>query len=44
MFLTGDGVCNEEFKTTPDYEVVDVKRRESIEDDKCVQKVLELEK
>ncbi|RDY26556.1 peptidase S41 [Romboutsia weinsteinii] len=44
MFLTGDGVCNEEFKTTPDYEVVDVKRRESIEDDKCIQKVLELEK
>lgn len=43
MYLTGKGICNEEFKTTPDYEVNDVTRTENFEDDKCIQKVLELE-
>ena len=43
MYLTGQGICNEEFKTTPDYEISDVTRTENFEDDKCIQKVLELE-
>lgn len=43
MYLTDDGTCNEEFKTTPDYEVSDVTRTENFEDDKCIQKVLEIE-
>lgn len=43
MYLTGQGICNEEFKTKPDYEVSDVTRTKNFEDDKCIQKVLELE-
>lgn len=43
MYLTGKGICNEEFKTIPDYEIKDVTRTERFEDDKCIQKVLELE-
>lgn len=43
MYLTGSGVCNEEFKTTPDYEVDDVTRTSDFKDDKCIQKVLNLE-
>lgn len=43
MYLTGQGICNEEFKTKPYYEVSDVTRTKNFEDDKCIQKVLELE-
>ena len=43
MYLTGQGICNEEFKTTPDYEISDVTRTKNFEDDKCIEKVLELE-
>ena len=43
MYLTGQGICNEEFKTTPDYKISNVTRTENFEDDKCIQKVLELE-
>lgn len=43
MYLTGQGICNEEFKTKPDYEVSNVTRTKNFEDDKCIQKVLELE-
>lgn len=43
MYLTGEGVCNEEHKTVPHYEISDVTRTEKFEEDKCIQKVLELE-
>lgn len=43
MYLTSNGICNEEFKTSPDYEVYDTRRTENVKDDKCIQKVLELE-
>ena len=43
MYLTEQGICNEEFKTTPDYEISYVTRTKNFEDDKCIQKVLELE-
>nr|WP_286184218.1 S41 family peptidase [Clostridium sp. CCUG 7971] len=43
MYLTEKGICNEEFKTTPDYEVEGASRTEKFEDDKCIQKVLKLE-
>ena len=43
MYLTEEGICNEEFKTTPDYYIKDVTRTKNFEDDKCIQKVLELE-
>lgn len=43
MYLTDSGICNEEFKTVPDYEVEECKRTEKFEDDKCIEKVLDLE-
>lgn len=43
MYLTRQGICNEEFKTIPDYVITDVTRTKNFEDDKCIQKVLELE-
>lgn len=43
MYLTDSGICNEEFKTVPDYEVEECKRTEKFENDKCIEKVLELE-
>lgn len=46
MYLTPSGVCNEEHKTTPDYVVNDVTIKNqpgSFNNDKCIQKVLELE-
>lgn len=42
MYLTGSGLCNEEFKTTPDYFIEDVDRTKDFEDDKCIQKAIEL--
>ena len=47
MYLTPRGICNEEHKTTPDYVIDDVTIRNqpgSFANDKCIQKVLELEK
>lgn len=43
MYLTGQGICDEEFKTTPDYEISDATRTNDFKDDKCIKKVLELE-
>lgn len=43
MYLTDSGVCNEEVKTVPDYEIKGHRRTEKFEDDKCIEKVLELE-
>lgn len=40
---TSDGTCNEEHKTTPDYIVEDTSRTENPLEDRCIQKVLELE-
>lgn len=42
MYLTGDGVCNEEFKTIPNYIIEIPKRTKNFSDDKCINKVLEL--
>ncbi|MEF9953552.1 MAG: S41 family peptidase, partial [Clostridium sp.] len=44
MGLTESGVCNEEFKTTPDVLVNNCTRSNNLNEDKCIQKVLELEK
>lgn len=43
MFLTREGICNEEFKTNPDYEVKNCDITNNLEDDECINKVLELE-
>ncbi|MEG1415933.1 MAG: S41 family peptidase [Clostridium sp.] len=43
MGLTESGVCNEEFKTTPDVMVKDCTKAEDFTDDKCIQKVIELQ-
>lgn len=42
MYLTDSGVCNEEFKTIPDYIIENPKRTNNFSDDKCINKVLEL--
>lgn len=43
MYLTQSGICDDEKKTVPDYTVSDVTRTNNLKDDKCVQKVLELQ-
>lgn len=43
MYLTKDGICNEEFKTTPDYIIENSKRSSSFAEDECINKVLEIE-
>lgn len=43
MYLNKDGICDEEFKTTPDFKIEDSKRTANFKDDKCIKKVLELE-
>lgn len=43
MFLTSSGICNEEFKTTPDFLIENFNRTNNFNDDMCIQKVLELE-
>lgn len=43
MFLTQSGICNEEFKTTPNFKIDNYKRTENFKDDNCIKKVLELE-
>lgn len=40
---TGDGTCNEEHKTIPDYIVENIKQTLEVENDECIQKVLEIE-
>lgn len=44
MYLTGSGICNEEFKTVPDYIIENPKRTKIFNNDKCIAKVLELMK
>ncbi|WP_343101290.1 S41 family peptidase [Romboutsia sp. MSSM.1001216sp_RTP31141st1_G3_RTP31141_220114] len=43
MYLNKDGICDEEFKTTPDFKIKDCKRTLNFKDDNCIKKVLELE-
>lgn len=43
MYLNKDGICDEEFKTTPDFKIKNCKRTENFNDDNCIKKVLELE-
>lgn len=43
MYLNKDGICDEEFKTTPDFKIKDCKRTANFKDDNCIKKVLELE-
>ncbi|MGG7144173.1 S41 family peptidase [Clostridium nigeriense] len=42
MYLTGSGICNEEFKTIPDYIIDNPIRTKEFSDDNCINKVLEL--
>lgn len=42
MFLTPSGECNEELKTTPEYIIENNNREAYFEDDKAIDKVLEL--
>lgn len=42
MYLTGAGVCNEEFKTIPDYIIENTERTKEFSDDESINKVLEL--
>lgn len=43
MYLNKDGICDEEFKTTPDFEIKDCKRTTNFKNDNCIKKVLQLE-
>ncbi|MER0284380.1 S41 family peptidase [Clostridioides difficile] len=43
MYLNKNGVCDEEFKTIPDFKVRDCDRTKNFEDDNCIKKVIELE-
>jgi hypothetical protein len=43
MYLNKDGICDEEFKTTPDYKVKNCKMTKNLKNDSCIKKVLELE-
>lgn len=43
MYLNKYGICDEEFKTTPDFKIKDCKRTTNFKDDNCIKKVLELE-
>ncbi len=43
MYLNKDGICDEEFKTTPDFKIKSCKRTKSFKHDICIEKVLELE-
>ncbi len=42
MYLNKDGICDEEFKTTPDFEIKDCKRTTNFKNDNCIKKVLQL--
>lgn len=43
MYLNKDGICDEEFKTTPDFKIKCCKRTKSFKHDICIKKVLKLE-
>ncbi|WP_442952502.1 S41 family peptidase [Paraclostridium sp. AKS81] len=43
MYLNKDGICDEEVKTIPDFEINNCERTKNVKDDKCINKVLELE-
>ncbi|MGX9755393.1 S41 family peptidase [Clostridioides difficile] len=43
MYLNKDGMCDEEFKTIPDFKVKDCKRTANFKDDNSIKKVLKLE-
>ncbi|NMS90681.1 peptidase S41 [Clostridioides difficile] len=43
MYLNKNGICDEEFKTIPDFKVKDCDRAKNFEYDNCIKKVLELE-
>lgn len=43
MYLNKDGICDEEFKTIPEFTVKDCKRTANFKDDNSVKKVLKLE-
>lgn len=42
MYLTESGICDEEFKTIPDYIIENPTRTKEFSDDNCIKKVLEL--
>ena len=42
MYLNKDGICDEEFKTTPDFKIKRCKRTKSFKHDMCIKKVLKL--
>ncbi|MCC0630641.1 MULTISPECIES: S41 family peptidase [unclassified Clostridioides] len=43
MYLNKNGICDEKFKTIPEFKVKDCKRTKNFKDDNCIKKVLELE-
>ncbi len=43
MYLNKDGICDEEFKTTPDFKIKRCKRTKSFKHDMYIKKVLKLE-
>ncbi|HBG2228045.1 TPA: peptidase S41, partial [Clostridioides difficile] len=43
MYLNKNGICDEEFKTIPEFKVKDCKRTADFKDDNCIRKALELE-
>ncbi len=43
MYLNKDGICNEEYKTTPDFKIKKYERTQNFKGDKCIKKVLEIE-
>ncbi|MEG2786834.1 MAG: S41 family peptidase [Romboutsia sp.] len=43
MYLNEEGVCDEEFKTTPDLKIKNCKRTGNFKNDNCIKKILELE-
>ena len=43
MYLNEKGICDEEFKTSPDFKMKNYERTKEFENDNCIKKVLELE-
>lgn len=44
MYLNKYGICNEEYKTIPDFKIKYYKRTKNLKNDRCIEKVFELEK
>lgn len=44
MGVSSNGICNEEYKTVPHYEITNTKKTDDLSEDECIEKVLELEK